>query len=64
MTEYAVSYATPSAPGVAHVDASGIFAALAEAATAVHILTGHPRESITLTAVRNAHGTLLWEPES
>lgn len=64
MSQYAVSYATPNAPGVAHVDADGIFAALTEATTAVHILTGHPPESITLTAVRDARGTLLWEPES
>lgn len=63
MTQYAVSYATPTASGVAHVDAGGIFAAQAEAITAVHILTGHAPESITLTAVRDARGTLLWEPE-
>ncbi len=64
MSEYSVSYATPASPGVAHVSAGGIFAAQAEATTAVQILTGHPVESITITAVRDAHGTLLWEPES
>lgn len=64
MSQYAVSYATPVGPGVAHVSAEGIVAAQAEATTAVHILTGHPVESITLTAVRDAHGTTLWEPES
>lgn len=60
---YTVTYATPVTTGVAHVTAEGIFAAQAEATTAVHILTGHPLDSITLTAVRDAHGTTLWEPE-
>ncbi|WP_322528550.1 hypothetical protein R5R73_01310 [Salinicola sp. LHM] len=64
MSEYVVSYTTPVASGDAQVSAAGIFAAQAEATTAVRILTGHPVESIQITAVRDAHGTLLWEPES
>jgi len=63
VSQYTVSYATPVAPGVATVNAEGIFDAQAEAATAVHILTGHPIDAIQITAVRDAHGTTLWEPE-
>lgn len=63
MNQYAVSYTTPVAPGVATVNAKGIFDAQAEAVTAVHILTGHPTATIQITAVRDAHGTTLWEPE-
>lgn len=64
MSEYAVSYTTPVASGVANVSAAIIIAAQAEATTAVCILTGHPAESIQITAVRDAHGTTLWESES
>lgn len=64
MNNYLVSYTTPVASGDAQVSAAGIIAAQAEATDAVRILTGHPAESIQITAVRAAHGTLLWEPES
>lgn len=63
MSQYAVSYTTPIATGVANVNAKGIFDARAEAVTAIHILTGHSIETIQITAVRDAHGTTLWEPE-
>jgi hypothetical protein len=63
MNQYAVSYTTPIATGVAHVSAEGIFAAQNEATTGIHILTGHPFYFITITAVRDSHGTTLWEPE-
>lgn len=64
MNQYAVSYTTPVAPGVATVNAVGIFDAQAEATTAVHILTGHSSDAIQITAVCDAHGTTLWEPVS
>lgn len=63
MSQYAVSYTTPVASGVATVNAKGIFDAQAEAVTAVHILTSHPTATILITAVCDAHGTTLWEPE-
>lgn len=63
MNQYSVSYTTPVAPGVANINAKGIFDAKAEAITAVHILTGHSIDAIQITAVRDAQGTTLWEPE-
>jgi hypothetical protein len=63
MNQYEVSYTTPVATGVATVNAKGIFDAQAEAITAIHILTGHSKEAIQITAVCDAHGTTLWEPE-
>lgn len=62
MNQFAVSYTTPVASGVANVNAEGIFAAQAEAIIAIHILTGHSTETIQITAVRDALGTTLWEP--
>lgn len=62
--DYLVAYRTPSAQGEAVVTASGIFAAQAEAALSVELLTGHPRENITILQVAEAaSGKVLWVHE-
>lgn len=63
MPNYHVIYQTPATKGEAIISVVGIFAAQAEAITAVQILTGHSVDAIQITAVRDAQGTTLWEPE-
>ncbi len=58
---YVVTYRTPVSTGTATVAADGIIAARAEARQAAHILTGHPPDAITILAVADERGTLLWE---
>lgn len=61
MAEYRVTYRTPVAEGDAVVAADGIHAAQAEALTAIHILTGHAPDAITLTSVAEyPAGRVLW----
>lgn len=66
MTCYRVTYRTPTAHhGTAVVDADGIHATQDAARRAVHILSGHPPEDITILAVAAypSGPTLWWDPE-